>query len=141
MAKRKLKINPDFDFLLIGIVTALQDYRLAWFINNTLHKTLAKKEDIQFTDPLNKKQMNFARFDFDEAITRSVFHLLQNKHANECLLPEYKELDFVLLIKGDYYKTRKNDILKKLRGLENVQAALILDVELIKSKNNLLIEL
>ncbi len=135
-----MKINPDFDFLLIGIVTPLQDYRLAWFINSTLHKSLAKNTDIQIADPLNKKQMNFARFDFDEVITRSIFHLLQNKHATDCLLPEFKELDYLFIIKGDYYKSRKNEIVKKLRTLEHIQTAIIIDIEQVKSKNNLLIE-
>lgn len=140
LAKRKLKIEPEFDFILIGIVTPLQDYRLAWFINNLLHKSLAKNDDYLLNDALNKKQMTFSKFDFFEELTMSVFHLLQNKHANDCLLPEAKEVDYILIIKGDYYKTRKNQIIKKIKSLEEIQTAVIWEADKMKSRNNLVME-
>lgn len=140
VARRKIKIDPEFDFLLLGIVTPLQDYRLAWFINNTLFKTLAKQEDLVLTDPVNRVQRAYSRFDFYEALTKSTFHLLQNKHAVECLMPELKDIDYLLLIKGDYYRSRKAQIAKKIRSIEHIQAVVILEVETLRSKNNIVIE-
>ncbi len=140
VAKRKIKIDPEFDFILIGIVSPLQDYRLAWFINTVMFKSLSKMEDRVITDPVNMRQMTFSRYDYTEEITKSVFHLLQNKHAAECLLPEMKNIDYLLIIKGDYYKSRVKEIAKKLRTVEQIQAVVILQTEEVKSKNNLVLE-
>ena len=139
MAKRKIKIDPEFDFILIGIVTPLQDYRLAWFLNNILHKSLSKEEDIVISDAAGRKQLHFSRYDYFEELTMTNFHLLHNKHNTEHLIAETKEIDFFLLIKGDYYKPRKNDILKKIRSIDEIQTAVILDAEKLRGKNNLIL--
>lgn len=84
--------------------------------------------------------MSFSKYYFEEAITKSVFYLLENKHEIDCLIPEMKELDYLLLINGDYYKTRKQEIVKKIRTVDEVQTAVILKPAEIKSKNNLVME-
>ena len=140
MTKTRLKIEFDFDFTLIGIVTPLQDYRMAWFLNNIMHKALKKTEDHLLKDEKNRRVMSFSKYYFEEAITKSYFFLLENKHEIDCLLPEMKELDYLLMINGDYYKSRKTEILKKIRSLDDVQTAVILKPSEIKSKNNLIME-
>lgn len=140
MSKTRIKIDFNFDFILIGIVTPLQDYRMAWFLNNLLHKALKKTEDHLLKDDKNRRIMSFSKYYFEEAITKSSFYLLENKHEIDCLLPEMKELDFLFLINGDYYKTRKTEILKKIRTVDEVQTAVILKPAEIKSKNNLIME-
>lgn len=140
VAKRKIKIDPEFNFILIGMATPLQDYRVAWFVNNVLHKQLAKTDDLIQIDPINKVQTGFARFFYEETLTMATFHLLQNKQNASFLIPELKELDFLLLIKGAYYQPRKREILKKIKQIEQIQAAVIIEPELLKSKNNLIFE-
>jgi len=126
--------------MVIGIVTPVQDYRMAWFLNNMLHKSLRKTDDHTLNDGLNRRQMSFSRYVFDESITKSVFYLLENKHETDCLLQEMKELDYLLIIKGDYYRNRVNDMLKKIRTMEEVQTAVLLKTDEIRSKNNLVME-
>lgn len=140
VAKRKLKINPEFNFILIGIATPVQDYRTAWLVNNSLHKQLAKTDDLVQIDHVNKTQTGFARFDFEEMLTMSMFHILQNKQGAACLIPELKELDYLLIIKGAYYLPRKLEILKKIKEIEQFQVAVIIDPETLKSKNNLIFD-
>jgi hypothetical protein len=81
LARQKIKIDPEFNFILIGIATPLQDYRMAWFINNILYKQLAKIDDLVVADPVNRVQTAYGRFDFVEELTKSVFHLVQNKQG------------------------------------------------------------
>jgi len=140
VAKRKLKIDPEFNFILIGIATPLQDYRMAWFVNNTLHKQLAKTDDLVQIDPVNRIQTGFARFDYEEMLTMSMFHIIQNKQGPNCLIPELKELDYLLIIKGAYYLPRNQEILKKIKDIEQIQVAVIIDPESLKSKNNLIFD-
>ena len=140
MARRKLKIAPDFNFLLIDLATPLQDYRLAWWVNRTLHKDLARVDDLIITDPDSRKQTSFSRFDYREDLTRTVFHLLQNRQGSVCVLPEVREVDFLLLIKGDYYRSRLNAMARKLRSIEQMQAVAIIDPEQLRNRNNLIID-
>lgn len=113
MARRKLRIDPDFDFILAGMSTPLQDYRLAWWINKVLQIQLSRTMDLVVTDPESRVQTSFSRFDYHEELTRTFFHLLQNRQGSVLLLPEVKEMDFLVLIKGDYYRSRHAGIAKK----------------------------
>lgn len=140
LARRKLKIDPEFNFILIGIATPLQDYRMAWFINNMLFKQLAKTNDLIMADPINMVQAAYGHFFYDEELTKSAFHLLQNKQGANYLIPELKELDYLLIIKGEYYIPRKNEILKKIRGIEQILAVALVEPTTLKSKNNLIFE-
>jgi hypothetical protein len=140
VARRKLKIDPDFDFLLAGLATPLQDYRLAWWVNKVLHKELSRVDDLVVTDPESRQQTSFARFDYPEELTRTVFHLLQNRQGSAYLMPELKEMDYLLMIKGSYYRTKQASILKKLRGIEQMQAAVFIIPATLRSRNHLVIE-
>lgn len=113
---------------------------MAWFLNNILHKALKKTEDHLLNDDKNRRVMSFSKYYYEEAITKTAFYLLENKHEIDCLLPEMKELDYLLMINGDYYKSRKSEIVKKIRSLDEVQTAVILKPSEIKSKNNLIME-
>ena len=140
VARRKLKIDPDFDFLLAGLATPLQDYRLAWWINKVLHKELSRVEDLVVTDAETRRQTSFARFDYPEELTRTVFHLLQNRVGSAYLMPELKEFDYLLMIKGSYYRTKQAGILKNLREIEQMQASVFINPENLRSRNHLIIE-
>lgn len=140
MARRKLKIDPDFNFLLIGMATPLQDYRLAWNLNKTLHKGLSRVEDLVLVDAESQRQTSFSRYDFFEELTKSYFHLLRNRQGTILLLPEVKEIDFLLLIRGDYYAGRSAGMLKKLRQIESIQAVVTIPMASLRSKHNLILD-
>lgn len=140
MARRKLKIDPDFNFILVGLSTPLQDYRLAWWLNKVLHKQLARVGDLVLTDPESRLQTSFSRFDYSEELTRSTFHLVQNRMGSVFLLPEVREMDYLFLIKGDYYRTRQAGIAKKLRDIEQMQAVVIINPDMLRNRNNLIID-
>ncbi|HNV97938.1 MAG TPA: IPExxxVDY family protein [Chitinophagales bacterium] len=140
MAKRKLKIDPDFNFLLIGVATPLQDYRLAWNINKTLHKGLMRVEDVVVVDAESQRQTSFSRYDYFEELTKSHFHLLRNRQGTFLLLNEVKEMDYLLVVKGEYYMGRSVGMLKKLRQIESVQAVVSIPLASIRSKHNLILD-
>jgi len=141
MTRRKLKIDPEFDFLLIGLVTPLQDYRLAWWINKTLHKALARVEDVTINQAEGLQQTNFSRFDYPEALTHSYWHLLRNREGSAYLVPELRELDFLLLVRGEYYRPRVTSICATLRKIDAVQAVAQAEVQPLRSRNNLILEI
>lgn len=140
MARRKLKIDPDFTFLLIGLASPLQDYRLAWNLNRSLHKSLGRVDDLVLVEPESQRQTSFSRYDYYEELTKSYFHLIRNRQGAVLLLPEAKELDYLLLIKGEYYRTRVAGLLKKIRQIEEVQAVVQIPINTLRSRNNLILD-
>lgn len=78
-----------------------------------------------------------SRFVFMDEQDGKVIRLLVNKGEGGSLLPELQGIDYVLLLEG----FGKNEILElssKLRRIAFVQASLVLDLNKIKSKYNLL---
>ena len=47
MKKAKLLVEPTFDFELLGIVSPIRDYRMAWLVNKELELNLVKADDLE----------------------------------------------------------------------------------------------
>ena len=47
MKKRKLEADFTYDFSLLGIITAVKEYKLAWELNRFLEVDFVKSDDIQ----------------------------------------------------------------------------------------------
>ncbi|MFX4865172.1 IPExxxVDY family protein, partial [Acinetobacter baumannii] len=66
-------------------------------------------------------------------------YLYQNQFDGEYLLPEFKHMDFLWLMKDDYVDEEKcNWILQTVRNLSGVQLVAELTNEQIKNKGNMI---
>jgi hypothetical protein len=75
--------------------------------------------------------------DFDESSV--IFQLIGNRHPSGNLIPEQPRIDYFLLLSGDgIQELASNEVVIQLRGLEEIQAAFTIDVDSLKSKNNLI---
>ncbi|MBK7107686.1 MAG: IPExxxVDY family protein [Bacteroidetes bacterium] len=141
MAKKSvLKISTEYDFVLAGLICGLPDYRLCWYLNHALMLDFSKAEDITITIPELHIQQSFTRFFFEEEITKSTFWVLQNKAGGEFLLPELKQVDFILLIRRNYYKTKFKAIENKMHAIQEIQTIIAVDTNNLKNKDRLLFE-
>ncbi len=136
--KTTIKIYSDYDFILIGIVTPLANYRICWFINNTLAITLIKQPDLVINKKEDNQQFSFSRFQYDEPLTQTTFSVLNNESDGNYLLQDYRQIDYLLIIKGSYYKSKINMLLKKIKAVKEVQTAISIDVINLKQKNYLI---
>ncbi|NRT14285.1 hypothetical protein HNP99_000625 [Flavobacterium sp. 28A] len=161
MAIHKLDLGEfdEVDYFLIAIHTSLEDYRLAYFINQKLPINLAKsKEEVQIN--IKEGETNFTRFyHFDSENTIS-WNLIQNKNevlqqkaANSddlfsnvameistkvFLLPEFKKADYFLKIENTDDTINVSEIKTLLNSIDNVSTVYAVDTNQIKSKNNLI---
>ena len=161
MAKYKLEIEPDYNFLLIGISSHEKDYSLCWAINKKLNIELVKKDSLEIK---GKKQITSAFFSFYEYINEEDFleyfviantsenklpvtadntlfskeDKSKNKTSNELLIPEQKQIDFFLIIKGELEEEFKNETLKQIKQIDVVQTAIRIEAEQLRSKQNLI---
>ena len=98
MKKNRLASDYPFDFELIGIVSSVKEYKLAWHLNQLPEFHLIKAEDvkIEFSDNKLIRVSNLK----DENEFRQAF-LLKNKlvtsnsSINQYLLPELQQFDYL----------------------------------------------
>ena len=90
MAVHKLVIDDfeEADFQLIAIHTTLEDYRLAYFINQNLPILLSRsKKEIQTSFQTIKT--GFTRFVFEDPDNQIAWNLIENKKENKIILVNF----------------------------------------------------
>ncbi|MBP6041298.1 MAG: hypothetical protein RLZZ236_1532 [Bacteroidota bacterium] len=160
MAIHKLDLDEfdEIDYHLIAIHTTLEDYRLAYFINQHLPINLSKsKEEILIS--IKEGETQFSRFYFDDEDNFISWNLIQNKNevigqkekinqdlfsnssqevaTKVFLLPELKKVDYFLKIESDD-DLEIAAIVKKLKTIKSLSTVYVVETENIKSKNNLI---
>jgi hypothetical protein len=138
MNKFKLTIEYDYDFTLVGISCHEKDYRIAWALNNKLKTELKKTEDLKIELKKNTSPTLFPFYEYiDEEAFREYF-LIGNRGGKGMLIPEQKQVDYFLMIRGSYTDADKNNLLKQLKDINIVLAAYDIDANQLDSKQNLL---
>lgn len=157
MAKYTLKIEDDFDFVLIGISSHEKEYRVCWALNNSLELALNKSESLEVKGKKQETSAFFSLFQhIDEDNFREYYVLTnrsENKSAenqtadlfgnagtneNELLIPELKQINYFLVIKGELEEEEIQKIVEQIKKIEWIQAAVNIDVSTLKSKQNLI---
>ncbi len=161
MAIHKLDLGEfdEIDYYLIAIHTSLEDYRLAYFINQKLPINLSKNEnEIQIN--IKEGETKFSRFyyyDIDKVLS---WNLIQNKNeviqhkkdnsqnlfsnttlevlTKVHLLPEFKKVDYFLKIDNCDETISVSDVMTLLNTIDNISTVYTVDTNKIKSKNNLI---
>lgn len=123
---------------LLGIMAPVKDYQLCWYLNSILGMDFRINNDIEIQ--LSKKNRNyfFAVYEFCEP-TGSLFHYVyNNRFDGEYLLPEFKHLDFLWLMKGDIVSEEiLQQTLNSIKEINGVQLVVELTNEKIRNKEHL----
>ncbi|MBG6186614.1 IPExxxVDY family protein [Flavobacterium sp. CAN_S2] len=161
MAIHKLDLGEfdEIDYYLIAIHTSLEDYRLAFFINQKLPINLSKSEnEIQIN--IKEGETNFSRFYYNDSESTITWNLIQNKNevvqykkgntqnlfsdvtmevaTKVFLLPEFKKVDYFLKIENNDDAMDVSKIQLLLNTIDSISTVYIVDTNQIKSKNNLI---
>ena len=143
-----MKLKLDFDDLadeffsdtrLIGIVAPLKDYQFCWHLNQLLRFDFRNNNEIEIQ--LNKKKRDyfFSVFEFRERNNSLVHYLYNNQFDGEYLLPEFKHLDFLWLLKGDPVQDETmQSIMQAIRTINGVQLVMELTHEKIRNRGHLI---
>ena len=149
----------DFDFLLFGISSNVDDLKMCWLLNRLFSIDFSREPDVEMQNTKLGLVSNFCNFqfekksmereipsfvndgvaskDFDESSV--IFQLIGNRHPSGNLIPEHPRIDYFLLLSGDgIEELASNEVVILLRSLEEIQAAFTIDVDSLKSKNNLI---
>jgi len=123
---------------LLGIMAPIKDYQLCWHVNSLLGVDFRINHDIEIQLTKKKRNYFFAVYEFSDP-TGSLYHYLyNNRFDGEYLLPEFKHLDFLWLMKGDIVnEERLQETINNLRSISSVQLVTELTNEKIKNKEHL----
>ena len=140
MKKTKLFVEPTFDFELLGLVSPVKDYKMAWLINRELDLDLVKSDDIHI-EFLSAPQLEISQYLL--SLPHGFIQLLKNKALNTSqqlayLIPELRNLDYFLLVQDQTHQTSVSTFVEHLAKNPFIQSVVRLDISKIKSKENLL---
>lgn len=144
----KLKIqNEDLsdeffaDTIVVGIVSAVKGYKFCWLINHHLSQDFRSHPDLEIHLEKRKLLYYFNIYSYDDIEFNCLNLLYENESKGEYLVPELKHLDYLWLLRiNDPSQINNQDILMdKLRKLDFIQMASLLNLDHIKSRENLII--
>lgn len=124
---------------LLGIVAPMKDYQFCWQINNLLQIDFRINHDLEIQ--LKKRDRNyfFSVYEYAETATCLRHYLYNNQCGGEFLLPEFRHLDFLWLLKDDYVSDETlQQLVQSIRALNGVQLVLELTNEQIRHKEHLI---
>lgn len=161
LAKHTLILEPDYDFVLIGISSHEKDYRICWELNNILNIDLTKIEPLEIKGKKQLTPSHFSCFTFADEENFLEYFVLSNMSEaklltskgntlfkndsdtdesteNEWLVPEYKQMDYFYIIKGEVNKNEEEEIIKKIKEINAVLTTVLIDASTLKSRQNLI---
>lgn len=141
----KLVLDNDelsFDFFdntrLLGIIASMKNYHFCWQVNQQLGLSFIYNNDIEIHLKRKRRDYFFNLYSWREPETQLVHYIYHNQNDGEYLLPEFKHIDFLWLMKGDFVEPEKsNRLIKSIRQINGVQLVTELTNEQIKTKGNL----
>ncbi|MBL3657966.1 IPExxxVDY family protein [Fulvivirga sediminis] len=138
MKKTKLFIEHVYDFDLLGVISSVRFYKMAWCINKTLSVRLKKEEDISL-EVKNERTSLFGNYIFENE--SCYLQLYKNKSLdgeNAYLIPEMQHYDYLIKSSLEYQSFAAEEIIKALKEVTWIEYIAAIEVNNLKSKDNFL---
>lgn len=159
MAIHKLILDDIFeevDGTLIAIHCTIEDYRLAYLLNKHLSTNLTRRRsnlDFSFNNATysifewkDSKQLttwslvsNICKTEtYKTDNFNSLFNTEEKLTKTTYLVPEYKAVNYFLKIDNEFNLSKEKLILNKILEIQQVATAFSIDINQLKSKDNLI---
>ena len=134
----KLVVEDDFHFLLIGISSHENDYRISWAINTQLKMAFKRTDNLHIHNPRISEDQEFSLYQFTDPETLLHYDLFSNRCDNGFLLEEMKNIDYFLKISGDANKNFPTQLVNKLKKIDIITTAFEINPLKLKSRKKLI---
>ena len=140
MKKSKLIVDHNFDFELAGIISNAKGYKLTWEINRALKLNLIKAKDLVLSF-IDNNHLTILNYKYETENNKLL--LIKNRGVESdgipgsFLIPELQRFDYLLWARS----VDEFDLvlwIDKIKELRVIQFAIRIDIEKLKSKENLL---
>lgn len=135
------EINEDFfeDTRLLGIMAPLKSYQLCLQLNGLLGYQFRLNTEIDIHVRKKERNYYFSVYQSSEANSFLEHYLYHNQFDGEYLLPEFRHIDFLWLMKGDFVDDEKCQFIRQtVNSIAGVQLVVELTNEQIKNKGNMI---
>lgn len=133
-------LAEDFfsDVRILGIVAPVKDYRFCWILNQALGCDFRRNSDIEIQLAKKGRQYFFSIYEYAVANSSLVHYIYNNQFDGEYLLPEFRHLDYLWLLKGDEVENEYvHSLQKSIKEVNGIQLITELDKDKIKNKIHL----
>lgn len=125
------------DTRLLGIMSPVKDYQFCWQLNNTMGMDF-RINDLEIQRTQKNRNYFFAVYEYSEPTGSLTHYVYNNQFDGEYLLPEFRHLDFLWLMKGDEVpENLLHETIQTIRSINNVQLVTVLNIDKVKNKENL----
>ena len=134
------ELTDDFfaDTRLLGVMAPVKDYQFCWHLNTSIGLDFRSNNDIEIKLLKKKRWYFFGVYEFCEPTRFLSHYVYNNQFDGEYLLPEFKHLDFLWLMKGDEVSDESlHETIQTIKAINSVQLVLELTNEKIKNKEHL----
>lgn len=134
------ELTDDFfeETRLLGIMAPVKDYQLCWHLNSSMGMDFRINNEIEIQLAKKKRNYFFSVYEFCEPSGSLSHFVYNNRFDGEYLLPEFRHLDFLWLMKGDMVSDEVlQQTISLIRIINSVQLVLELTNEKIKNKEHL----
>lgn len=163
MANLKLTLDDDMDeaYSLVAIHCSEEEYKLAYLLNAHLGTRFKRRNvDLDFSN--EGLVATYPIYDFEDVHKYNSYHLVANrcrveeaeilgaiglfatgvseKAKTHYLLPEFKKVDYFLKIFSDFKTFPLVKIVSEINEIKQVISAYAVEMDDIKSKNNLIFD-
>lgn len=119
------KYEPEFG--MIGIFSPLKDYRLAWLMNQHMGYDLKLLPVFHWQQQSAARTYECALYKYENPVHHLQVYLLNNRSSQGKILPEPRNLDYLLLLKNPGQHIHIPNLVKIIRALPMVQTAVSLE--------------
>ena len=125
---------------MLGIVAPVKDYQFCWYVNQILQVDFRINNDLEIQLARKKRDYFFSIYEYKVPNSCLEYFLYNNQFDGEYLLPEFKHLDFLWLLKGDEVDPEQLTALQQsVKLIPSVQLVMELSTEKIKNRGNLIL--
>jgi len=124
---------------LLGIMAPVKNYQFCWHLNHLLGYNFRLKTDVEIQLRKKNRAYFFSLYSHTEVNGFLTHYLYDNQRDGEYLIPEFKHMDYLWLMKGDVVEEdRCAGITSSIKSIGGVQLVTELTNEKIKHKERMI---
>lgn len=130
----KLEFEREFDFLIVGLISAYKDFRLCYELNQAININFLRNDDVVV--PAGKPESSTRHSHFSCAgRDHEMYHVISNrdKDGTGHFITEMRNIDYFLIVAESSTNYEMSELVKKLRGINIVSGAYEIETSEMKS--------
>jgi len=130
--------NPvDSPLIVFGIVSSENILKLSWVINQLLNIRLSQSAGLQFNETKTNHPVEFSLFQYEVENAHLKYSLIENRIKGTYCFNEFRNIDFLLFVRGETDIKLKDWILQTLRKSAEITSILLIGSEKFKLKKSI----